>query len=227
MAFTGFSKKTLTFFEDLDQNNTKEWFSEHKEDYIAYVQEPALAFVQEMGERLQTLAPINADTRTNGSGTLMRPYRDTRFSKDKTPYKTSVAGMFWEGIGKKTQSPAFGFHLDTSGLHLMTGMFAFSKYQLELYRKAVDQKSSGEKLQEIIDDLRTKKYNIVGESYKRIPKGFDLEHPRKTLLKHGALYVHPKPIAKSKLSSVKLLDEVYAHFETTSPLHYWLTAILN
>ncbi len=227
MAFTGFPKKTLIFFEDLKENNTKEWFTDHKDDYISYVQEPALAFVEDMGERLQTLAPVNADKRTNGSGTLMRPYRDTRFSKDKTPYKTSVAGMFWEGIGKKTQSPAFGFHLDTSGLHLMTGMFAFSKYQLELYRKAVDQKSSGEKLQEIIDDLIANKYNLVGEHYKKIPKGFDLNHPREALLKHSTLYVHPKPIAKSKLSSAKLLDEVYQQFETAAPLHYWLTAILN
>ncbi len=227
MVFTGFPKKTLNFFEDLKANNNKEWFTEHKEDYVAYVQEPALGFVKDMGERLQALAPVHADTRTNGSGTLMRPYRDTRFSKDKTPYKTAVAGMFWEGMGKKTQSPAFGFHLDTSGLHLMTGMFGFSKHQLELYRKAVDQKSSGEKLQEIVDSLSAKKYSVVGENYKRIPQGYDAEHPRATLLKHNALYIHPKPIAKSKLSSAKLLDEVYAHFETTSPLHYWLTAIMN
>lgn len=227
MAFTGFPKKTLTFFEDLSQNNTKEWFTEHKEDYVAYVQQPAIAFIEDMGERLQTLAPVHADTRTNGSGTLMRPYRDTRFSKDKTPYKTAVAGMFWEGMGKKTQSPAFGFHLDTTGLHLMTGMFGFSKHQLELYRKAVDRKSSGEKLQNIIDDLTAQKYSIVGEHYKRVPKDFETEHPRATLLKHASLYSHPKAIAKSKLSDSKLLDEVYKHFETTSPLHYWLTATLT
>ena len=87
--FHGFPKAAVTFYEELAQNNAKAWFETHKALYQQDVIVPAQQFVLAMGERLKILSPaIIADTRLNGSGSIFRIYRDTRFSPDKSPYKT-------------------------------------------------------------------------------------------------------------------------------------------
>ena len=89
--FKGFSDAGLQFLADLRANNNREWFNEHKPIYRDEIVEPALDFIVDFGGRLRAIYPdLNFDTRTNGAGSLMRIYRDTRFSKDKTPYKTNV-----------------------------------------------------------------------------------------------------------------------------------------
>ena len=92
MPFEGFPKEGFKFFRDIKANNNREWFQEHKQEYIDYLQDPAVAFVIALGERLKSDFPgISYDTRTNGAGSVMRIYRDIRFSKDKSPYKIGRA----------------------------------------------------------------------------------------------------------------------------------------
>src|SRR5262245_53244794 len=123
MTFSGFSPDGLAFLADLAAHNDRAWFTAHKQAYQATLLEPAQAFVVGLGERLRALAPgISVDPRTDGRGTLMRLARDTRFSDDKTPYKTELSGLFWEGDGQKTVCPAFGFRLRADGMDLMAGM---------------------------------------------------------------------------------------------------------
>ena len=94
-TFNGFPKKFTKFFADLAMNNNKLWFNEHKPDYEQFVLGPSKLFVIAMGERLSELSPdINAIPMVNKS--LFRLNRDTRFSKDKSPYKTNVGIFFWE-----------------------------------------------------------------------------------------------------------------------------------
>ena len=103
--FNGFPAEGIAFLRQLRENNNKEWWDANKETYVTQVQEPALALVASVGEKLKTINEnIHYDLRTNGSGSLMRPYRDTRFSKDKTPYKTNVAAMWWEGTGQENRT---------------------------------------------------------------------------------------------------------------------------
>ena len=110
--FNGFLAAGLQFLADLEVNNEKEWFEAHKDVYQSQLLEPATNFITAVGERLQSISnQIRYDTRTNGSGSLMRIYRDTRFSKDKTPYKTAVSGMWWQGEGKKMENPAMNLVL--------------------------------------------------------------------------------------------------------------------
>ena len=90
--FSGFPAEGLTFLAGLEANNNREWFNDHKDDYIQFVQEPMAAFVAALGPRLQDISPgIEYDTRTNGSGSMMRIYRDTRFSNDDTQSINLVA----------------------------------------------------------------------------------------------------------------------------------------
>ena len=106
LIFNGFTKETFRFFRDLENNNTKEWFQENRTLYEKNVMEPAQEYVMEMGERLKSISPkIVAIPKTDKS--IFRIYRDVRFSKDKTPYKTHLGIFFWEGPRKKLGNPGF------------------------------------------------------------------------------------------------------------------------
>ncbi len=104
--FYGFPAEALRFLEELSKNNNREWFNAHKQEYQDHVLAPAQDFVLALGERLRTIsAGIIYDTRTSGSGSILRTHRDIRFSKDKTPYHTYVRMVFWEGSRKKMENP--------------------------------------------------------------------------------------------------------------------------
>lgn len=228
--FNGFPPEGFDFLEELAQNNNKTWFNDHKAAYEKYLLAPAKDFIVVLGERLQSIAPrIQIDTRTNGQGNLMRIYRDTRFSKDKSPYKTNIAGIFWEGTGKKTANPGFGFHMGVKGMELMAGMFAFSKEQLAAYRAAVDGPGSGSELQDILNRLGERGgYGLVGEHYKKVPRGYPADHPRERLLRFNALYVHPlTSIPVAQLQTAELIDRCLERFTIMAPVQSWLVKYLS
>jgi len=226
--FKGFPKAGLTFLKQLESNNNKPWFEAHKDEYKNHLLTPALQFVEAMGERLQTISNhIHADTRTNGAGTLIRMARDVRFSKDKSPYKTAIAGIFWEGAGKKMNCPGFGFHMEAGGMYLMAGLFAFEKDQLDAYRAAVDNESKGKKLQRAINQVSKAGYAVQGEHYKRVPKPYAQDHPSADLLRHAGLYASFEFIKPGVVTSSNLLDECFGHFKAMSPVQRWLVEALN
>jgi len=176
----------LQFYENLAANNNREWFNAHKQEYLDYVLAPAVDFVIALGERLKTLSrAITYDTRTNGAGSIMRIYRDTRFSKDKTPYKTNLGIVFGQGGKKKTESPGFYFHMDADGAVIYTGLPMLSKEVLTAYRDAVVDAKLGAELEKALASIRRAgTYEIGGEQSKRVPAGYDPEHKRADLLKH-------------------------------------------
>ncbi len=227
--FSGFPQEALQFLSDLAENNNKEWFNTNKTEYQANLLEPSKAFILALGEGLQRISPnIQYDTRTNGSGSLMRIYRDTRFSADKTPYKTNISAILWEGVGKKTLCPGFGFRLQASGLGLVAGMFGFDKEMLGRYRTAVTDPTLGQELQTLVDNLDHETYELMGQHYKRVPRGFEADHPRATLLKHNALYVHPRQEFDTQIvTSPQLVEVCLAHFEVMAPIQQWLIKIIN
>jgi uncharacterized protein (TIGR02453 family) len=226
--FPGFPTEAMQFLADLADNNNRDWFEAHKKDFKRVLLEPAQVFVLALGEGLQTIAPnIQYDTRTNGSGTLMRIHRDTRFSEDKTPYKTNISGLLWQGAGKKTQCPAFGFQLQSSGMALMAGMFGFDKGLLEKYRTAVNDPTLGTELATIVHTL-DKKYELAGQHYKRVPSGFAADHPRADLLRHNALFAHPRQELDIKTAtSPQLVEACLTHFAAMAPIQQWLVKVVN
>ena len=225
--FSGFPKAGLQFLANLAVNNNRDWFEAHKETYQTHLLKPAQAFVETLGQKLQTVSSdIRVDTRTNGSGVLMRIYRDTRFSKDKSPYKTNISGLFWEGSGKKTEHPAFGFQLEANALRLMAGIFHFPKPMLAAYRNAIVNEESGAELAEALSSLtKTGVYTLHGEHYKRVPRGFESDHPRANLLRYSGLYVSPPEIGVGQLTSPDLVDSCFGHFLAMAPVQQWLLKI--
>lgn len=226
--FPGFPPAGIQFLVELGDNNNKEWFTANKPRFERDLLKPAIEFIAAVGDGLRSISPeIRVDPRTNGSGSLMRIYRDTRFSNDKTPYKTSIAGMWWDGPGKKTQSSAFGFHLDHRGMDLMAGMFHFDKDQLKSYRDAVVDPQAGAELRKIVDQISASSaYKLVGERYKRVPSGYDPEHPNADLLLYNALYAHPvQSVPIAQVSSPKIVDICLTHFRQMAPVQRWLTGL--
>src|SRR5678815_2121248 len=115
MDFEGFSDETFAFLGELEEHNQRDWFEANKSRYERVVREPALAFVRDMGRRLAEVAPaLRADDRKVG-GSMMRVHRDTRFSKDKSPYKTNVGIQFRHEAGKDVH--AVGLYVPVSYTH--------------------------------------------------------------------------------------------------------------
>jgi len=226
--FDGFPAEAITFLRDLRENNNKAWFDANKTTYVDAVREPARAFVAALGTRLQEEFPnVTFDTRTNGSGSLMRINRDVRFSKDKSPYKTNIAMMFWEGDGKKTEKPGFGLQFNADGFGLMAGQFGFSKAMLTAYREAVAGDDLGPALLEAVDQVTsTGDYTINGAHYKRVPRGYDADHPRADWLKYNALWASmPENTDSAIITSPAFIDVCMQHFTNMAPIQQWLVQV--
>ncbi len=226
-AFSGFPREGLQFLAELGENNDREWFNARKQTYTEKIVTPAVAFVEAMGERLKYISPhIQYDTRTNGQGSLMRIYRDIRFSADKYPYKTWVGIRFWEGAGKASANPGFFFGFDATAGGLHVGMHGFDKAMLAAYREAVDDDALGSVLETAVDTIRAAgDYEIRGEHYKRVPRGFDADHPRADLLRFNTLYASSPGIEPAVLASASLVDVVMDECEKMAPVQQWLLKV--
>lgn len=220
-----FPEEGLQFLRDLAANNNKAWFEENKDTYLRALREPALAFIVELGEQLKNrVSPdIIYDTRTNGAGSLFRIHRDIRFSEDKTPYKTTVDMVFWQGDGKKMESPGFGVRVTPNGVDMFAGIRGFPKPMLQAYQQAVVDDSLGADLEAVIAKVQAAGYPIEGEHYKRVPRGYDKDHPRAHLLLYAGLYASHSGL--NPVASPDLAILVADHLEKMSPVQQWLTRL--
>ena len=225
-TFDGFPRRCVRFFEELRANNDKLWFDAHRADYDAHVMEPSRAFVGAMGERLRDLSPaLNADPKVNRS--LFRIHRDTRFSEDKTPFKTTMGIWFWEGDRKRMESSGFYFHLEPPNLMLGVGVYRFPKPQLAAYREAVADDRFGAELARIVDELTADSdWGVGGQNYKRVPRGYPADHPRAGLLRHDGLHAGLEEPIPEAFCSAALLDYCYERFAQLEPLHRWLADMI-
>lgn len=222
MIFNGFSKETVDFFTQLKENNNKEWFTRNKKTFEQAVMEPAKTFVIAMGERLRTISPdINANPAVNKS--IFRINRDTRFSQDKSPYKTNIGIFFWEGDRPKMECPGFYFHIEPPKLMLGAGLYMIPKHLLEPYRKAVIDPKYGKTLTEALEKISEKEgYIIGGQHYKRVPAGYDPSHPNAELLLHNGLHGGITTEIPEQFYSSELIDYCFQRYNHLAPLHKWL-----
>lgn len=227
-GFNGFPKELVAFYRDLVRNNNKEWFEAHKADYKQYVIAPAQNFVLAMGERLRTISPgVVADTRINGAGSIFRIYRDTRFSPHKSPYKTFLGVLLWEGDRKKTENSGYYFHLEPDKLMLGVGIYMFTKPLLKTYRNAVIHPDYGMTLLEAVESVTaTEKYQVGGKHYTRVPRGYDANHKNVEFLMYNGLHAMIESEIPDELYTEALLDYCFERFQDMYPLHRWLLTTL-
>ncbi|MGC8658642.1 MAG: DUF2461 domain-containing protein [Desulfomonilaceae bacterium] len=225
--FTGFPIECVQFYEDLRANNNKTWFDQHRTQFEKYVMEPARDFVREMGQTLMEISPgIIADTRYNQS--IFRPFRDTRFSKDKTPYKTHMGIFFWEGNLSKMDCPGFYLHLEPPNLMLAAGNHCFSKPILSLYRESVINSKHGTALSKILQAVQKKgDYQIGEKQYKQVPRGYDKNDKNAELLLFGGLTAWTERSIPSDFYSHKLIGYCFDVFKDLYPIHKWLLDMIG
>ena len=220
MAFQGFPKDTVPFLRDLTENNTKEWFDENRDRYESSYMEPAKAFVKAIGPRLTELSPtVQAEAKVNKS--IFRVNRDTRFSKDKTPYKNHIDMMFWDGEGRSRDCAGFFFRLTPQSVHLGAGKHMFAKSELALFRDAIAS-DDGAGVEAAIAAAQKQGLQAGGSHYKRVPSGYDADHPRAELLKYNALWAFQELPHPDSLNDASFIDFCVERFAASAPLLFWV-----
>ena len=175
-AERAFEPELFSFLSDLRANNNRDWFAANKDRYESAVLEPALAFIEDFAPHLAKISShLRADPRPSG-GSLFRIYRDTRFSKDKTPYKTSVGVHFRHELAKDVHAPGFYLHLEPSAVFSGGGIWHPDTKTTTTIREAITGDPEGWKRA-----TRSKRFasrlELAGETLKRPPAGFDPAHP--------------------------------------------------
>ena len=224
--FAGFPPETVRFLGQLTKNNNREWFEGHRSDYEVHWLEPARDFVIAAGEALRGLSPaIEAQPRVNGS--IFRVNRDTRFSKDKTPYKDHIDFWFWEGERRRAVS-GYYMRITPTKLSLGVGAHGFDKGQLAAFRAAVVDPRAGSDLVSAVATVEKAGWPVKGEKYKRLPLGFEAtndEHDR--LLKYGALWCEQDVPIPASLHNRGLVRYAMNRWTKLEPLHRWLVDALQ
>jgi uncharacterized protein (TIGR02453 family) len=175
--FAGFPDDLEKFLVELKRHNERPWFEKNKDRYLRSLKEPALAYVAAMQGPLEKLSPfVAADPRPVG-GSLMRIYRDTRFSREKTPYKTNVGIQFRHVAGKDIHAPGFYVHLDPDGCFFGAGIWHPESAALRRIREAI---ASDPKTWVAARDSKPfrERYSLAGDSLSRPPQGFPADHPQ-------------------------------------------------
>ena len=185
MAKRHFSPAMFNFLNELEQNNEKEWWEENKERYIAVIREPALEFINDFASHLGKISNhFTADSRTIG-GSLMRPYRDLRFSKDKTRYKTNVGIQFRHESGKDVHAPGFYLHIEPRACFAGVGLWHPETVVARQIRQSINDDPAGwrkaAKMKAFSDVWSTSQTD--DEMLKRVPKG---PRPRQPLRRRFA-----------------------------------------
>jgi uncharacterized protein (TIGR02453 family) len=200
MAFEGWPAEALEFYEGLAADNSKSYWLAHKQVYDECVLAP-------MRELLAELEP------EHGESHIFRPYRDVRFSKDKSPYKTEIAAAFRDGYVR----------LSADGLGAGRGMHAMAPDQIERYRGAVAADVTGEALTRIAATLREQDIGAQGhESLARVPRGYPADHPRAELLRQKGLYAWKQWPVEPWLGTPRARTKVAGFLAAAEPLSDWL-----
>lgn len=224
MEFVGFDKKALEFLKRIRENNSKEWFELHKEEYKKLILEPSRAFVVEMGEHLQALVPtINALPKMNHS--LYKIYRDTRrMGANKAPIKERIGFIFWQGNTKRMQSSAFYLHFSPEELMVAVGVRWFERPMLEAYREYILDDERRSQLADILMSIKAKdtNYTHLEGGFKRYPRGFNaaMSHADLSLYKGMATFVRLSP--DLICDGEQLISRLYKIFEDMLPLQEFM-----
>lgn len=220
-----FTKATLKFLDEIAANNNRAWFDQNRARYEALVREPALDFIDAMAPALQDFAPhFRADLRKVG-GSLMRVFRDTRFSRDKTPYKTNIGIQFRHELGKDVHAPGFYVHISTAECFLAAGCWHPAADALSRIRDLVAQQP--EQWFAARDDARfAAHWALDGDSLIRPPRGYAADHPAIDDLKRKD-FIALAPLSPAEVIGPRLLERASAQFAAAVPLMKFLCDALK
>ena len=202
--FQGFPVAALDFYDDLEVDNTKSFWEAHKAVYTEAVKAPMTALTEALAGEF-------------GTAKVFRPYRDVRFAKDKTPYKTHQGAYV-------AVAPATGWYVEVSarGVRTGAGFYEASSAGLAAVRAAIDDERTGAELERIVGDLEKDGWTVGGETLKTTPRGYDQEHPRIALLRHKSLTLTRSHGFEPVIHTPGLLDVVRDDWRTLRPFVDWV-----
>jgi uncharacterized protein (TIGR02453 family) len=220
-----FSTSTFSFLDELAANNNRAWFEANKSRYEALVREPALDFIEAMEPALKSFAPsFRAEPRKVG-GSLMRVFRDTRFSRDKTPYKTNIGIQFRHALGKDVHAPAFYVHIASDECFFGAGCWHPEADALGKIRDLVAQKP--ERWLTVRDDKKfTAQWELWGERLTRPPRGYAADHPAIEDIKRKD-FVALAPLSIKDVTGAGLVKLAEKRFAETAPFMKFLCVALD
>jgi uncharacterized protein (TIGR02453 family) len=201
VAFRGWPAEALEFYEGLEADNSKSYWTEHKDTYERHVYAPMVELLAELEPEF-------------GAGKIFRPYRDVRFSADKSPYKTAIGATLERG----------GYvQLSARGLAAGSGMYMMAPDQLARYRRAVAEDATGEPLQAIVARLRGRGSDVTGhDRLKTAPRGYPNDHPRVELLRYKGVVVWKEWPAAAWLGTASAKRRLVEFLRAAVPLNEWL-----
>lgn len=201
MGFSGWPERAFEFYEGLEVDNSKAYWTAHRAVYDADVLAPMEALLKELAEEF-------------GDGKVFRPYRDVRFSADKSPYKTAIGATLASG----------GYvHLSADGLAVAVGYHMMAPDQLARYRQAVAEDVTGEQLRRVIAEVEGHGLDVVGEDpLKSAPRGFAKDHPRIDLLRYKGLITWQEWPTEPWMHSAKAKTRIVKLLRAGRPLQAWL-----
>jgi uncharacterized protein (TIGR02453 family) len=203
----------MRFLGQLKRNNNKDWFATNKSRYEQEVLFPALAFVEAFQPRLKRISPFFRAVPKRVGGSVMRIYRDTRFARDKTPYKTNLGIHFRHELGKDVHCPGFYVHIEPGECFLGAGIWHPDNSALGRIRSAIDENPAGWKRARDNNRFRSH-FELAGDSLKRPPRGFDDGHPYVEDLKRKD-HIGVKSLQPAAVSEAEFMDEVATAFASS------------
>jgi uncharacterized protein (TIGR02453 family) len=212
-AFPGFSHDALAFLRQLKRNNRREWFQPRKAQYESLIKAPMLELVAALNAEFSRFAPEYV---TPPEKAVYRIYRDTRFSPDKTPYKTHIAAIFPRRTATKREGAVFYLHFTEKDLLAFGGVYAPSRDELLAYRALLAE--GYEEFEAILRDRKLRKAlgGLQGEELSRMPKGFAADHPAEKLLRHRQWYLEAI-LDIQLLTSPRLASQLSRRFAVMAP----------
>ena len=215
-----FSQETLRFLGDLERNNNRDWFNANKSRYEEHVLDPSLRFIVAMQEPLEKVAPHFEATPKRVGGSLMRIYRDVRFSKNKTPYKTNIGIQFRHEVGKDVHAPGYYLHIESGQVFVGAGMWRPHSEPLRKIRERISE--NGRAWSAVVKDrVFRRHFELSGDSLTRPPRGFSNEQPRIEDIKRKD-FIAVKSFATDAVHAPKFEKRVVTAFAAADPLMRFL-----
>jgi len=220
-----FSPKTFDFLQKLSVNNNRPWFNERKTLYEEAVRSPALAFIEAMEPNIKSLSPSFTVVAKKTGGSLMRIYRDARFSNDKTPYKTNIGIQFRHLAGKDVHAPGFYLHISPEECFVGAGIWRPDSKALSKIREMISDNPNAWKT---ITRHKTfqRYYALSGDCLKTYPRGYAKDHPMIDDLKRKD-FIALHPLSRDEILSPNLVRTIHHRFEVANDLMDYLCNALE
>lgn len=225
MADPYFTQFSFDFLTQLAANNNRDWFESHKQQYEDTVRTPSLRFITDIADDLMAISPYFRAVPKKVDGSLMRVHRDTRYARDKRPYKTNIGIHFRHEVGKDVHAPGFYLHIEPGECFIGVGIWRPDSMALGKIRDAIVENVKAWKIASG-DKKFTRQFDISGESLSSPPRGYSKDHPLLEDLKRKD-FIAISTLSENNVKSLQYMKLVIERFQAAQPYIRFLCQALE